>query len=248
MKRFSVLMAAIAICALSLAAQPNFKTNEEYDGFIAIQAAATIPDRIEAGTAFMAAFPDSEAKGLAAYMLMLSYQGNNDFDNMLIYGDEVLANTEDAGIVVGTLVSLSGAIPNRTREFDLDKEEKLSKAEDYAKRAMTMIPTLVKPDPAMPDEDWLMTKKEFMSQCHESLGLVSAKRSDHAAAEASLRQSMDLATAPTPSVMYNLGLALMAQDKKSEAATVADTCSTAGGYVLGDGTDLCVKLKAEATK
>ncbi len=248
MKRFFLLLAMIAVCALSLLAQPDFKTEEEYDGFVAIQSAATIAERIEAGTAFMAGFPDSDAKGLAAYMLMLSYQGNNDFDNMLIYGDEVLASTEDPGVVVGTLVSLSNAIPTRTREFDLDKEEKLSKAEDYAKRAITMIPTLMKADPNLSDEDWLMTKKEFMSQCHESLGLVAVKRKDYAAAETSLRKSVGLATEPTPSTLYSLGLALIELGKKDEAANIADSCMSAGGYKLIDGTDLCSKLKVEATK
>ena len=246
MKRFFSLAALLAVLAPILAAQPQFKTQEEFDGFVAIQNAASLDERIEAGTAFMANFPDSDAKGLAAYMLMLSYQGKNDFENMMIYGDETLASTTDPGVTVGVLVSLSNAIPNRTREFDLDKEEKLSKAEDYAKRAITMIPMLQKVDPNISDDDWLMTKKNFMSQCHESIGLIAVKREDFPAAEESLRKSLDLSTDPLPSALYNLGLALHRQGKKDEAINIADRCMTAGGYKLADGTDLCSKLKVDA--
>lgn len=238
----------IAVFAMSLAAQPQFKTQEEYDGFIAIQTAASLDERIAAGTAFMASFPESDAKGLAAYILMLSYQGKNDFENMLIYGDQTLASTEDPGVTVGVLISLSNAIPNRTREFDLDKEEKLSKAGDYAKRAITMIPVLQKTDPNMTDEDWLATKKDFMSQCHESLGLVALKRKDFAAAEESLRKSMDLSAEPPPATLYNLGLALQKQSKNDEAGNIIDRCIIAGGYKLGDGTDLCSNLKAQMSR
>lgn len=246
MKRLFSLAALLAVVAPILTAQPQFKTQEEFDGFAAIQGAASLDERIEAGKAFLAAYPESDAKGLAAYMLMLSYQGKNDFENMMIYGDETLAATGDPGVTVGVLIALSSAIPLRTREFDLDKEEKLSKAEDYAKRAMTMIPMLQKVDPGLSDDDWLLTKKNFMAQCHETLGLVGVKREDFPAAEQSLRKSLDLSAEPPPSTLYNLGLALQRQDKKDEAGNIADRCISAGGYPLPDGTDLCAKLKAEA--
>ncbi len=246
MKRLFPLAVLLAVLVPSLAAQPQFKTQEEYEGFVAIQSAASLDERIEAGTAFLAGFPASDAKGLAAYMLMLSYQGKNDFENMMIYGDETLASTADPGVTVGVLVSLSNAIPNRTREFDLDKEEKLSKAEDYAKRAMTMIPMLQKVDANLSDDDWLLTKKNFMSQCHESLGLIAVKRENFPAAEESLRKSLDLSAEPLPSTLYNLGLALQRQGKKDEAVNIGDRCMAAGGYKLADGTDLCSKLKVEA--
>ena len=243
MKRFLSLAALLAALAPILAAQPQFKTQEEFDGFVAIQNAPSLDARIEAGTAFLTNFPESEAKGLAAYMVMLSYQGQNDFENMLIYGDETLNSTDDPGVTVGVLVSLSNAIPNRTREFDLDKEEKLSKAEDYAKRAMTMIPMLQKVDPNLSDDDWLLTKKNFMAQCHESLGLVAVKREDFPAAEESLRKSLDLSSEPVPSTLYNLGFALQRQGKNDEAANIADRCVAAGGYPNASA-DLCGKLKA----
>ena len=244
MRRFLTLALAACLCAAGLLAQqPNFKSQEEIEAFIAVQNAATVQERASAGAAFMAAYPDSEAAGLAAYMAMLSYQQLNDFENMLLYGDMVLMNNPAPGVEAGTLISLAGAIPTRTREFDLDKEEKLAKAEDYAKKAMGLIPTLAKMDPNMTDDEWLATRKEFMSQCHEALGSVAMKREDFAGAEGSFRQSLEMSANPVPFTVYNLAVALSKQGKKEEASQQADQCSALGGFLDGAGNDLCAELK-----
>lgn len=243
MKRILTLALAACLCVAGLLAQqPNFKSQEEIDAFIAVQNATTVQERASAGETFMATYPDSEAAGLAAYMTMLSYQQLNDFDNMLLYGDMVLENNPAPGVEAGTLISLAGAIPTRTREFDLDKEEKLAKAEDYAKRAMGLIPTLAKMDPNMTDDAWLATRKEFMSQCHEALGSVSLKREDFEAAEGSFRTALELSETPVPFTLYNLALVLSKQGKNEEAGQIADQCSSIGGFQGGAGNDLCAEL------
>ena len=244
MRRFLTLALAACLCAAGLLAQqPNFKSQEEIEAFIAVQNAATVQDRASAAAAFLASYPDSEAAGLAAYMAMLSYQQLNDFENMLLYGDMVLTNNPAPGVEAGTLISLAGAIPTRTREFDLDKEEKLAKAEDYAKKAMGLIPTLAKMDPNMTDDEWLATRKEFMSQCHEALGSVAMKREDFTAAEGSFRQSLEMSANPVPFTVYNLAVALSKQGKNEEASQEADRCSAMGGFLDGAGSDLCAELK-----
>ena len=243
MKRFLTLALAACLCAAGLVAQPNFKSQEEIDAFIAVQNAASPQERATAGEAFLATYPESEAAGLAAYMTMLSYQQLNDFDNMLLYGDLVLESNPAPGVMAGTLISLANAIPTRTREFDLDKEEKLAKAEDYAKRAMGLIPTLAKMDPNVTDDEWLATRKEFMSQCHEALGGVALKREDFAASEASFRQALALSAEPLPFTLYNLAMSLSKQGKNEEAAAEAQRCSEIGGFRDGAGNDLCAELR-----
>ncbi len=245
MRRMLTLALAASLCAAGLCAQVQFKSQEEATAFTAIQNAASAQARAAAGKAFISQFPKSPAAGLAQYMTMLSYQQMNDFDNMLLYGEMVLESVKQPGMLAGTLISLAGAIPSRTREFDLDKEEKLGKAEDYAKRAMALIPTLPKMDPNMTDDEWLVTKKEFMSQCHDALGGVALKREDFAAAEASLRKALELAAEPVPFTMYNLATALSKQDKRDEALAMADNCIAVGGVQLGDGSELCANFKKE---
>lgn len=245
MRRMLTLALAASLWAAVLSAQVPFKSPEEEAAFAAVQSAASAEARAAAGEAFISKFPRSPAVGLAQYMTMLSYQQMNDFDNMLLYGEMVLESVNQPGMLVGTLISLAGAIPSRTREFDLDKEEKLGKAEDYAKRAMALIPTLAKMDPNMTDDEWLVTQKEFMSQCHDALGGVALKREDFAAAEDSLRKALELAAEPVPFTMYNLATALSKQNRRDEALAMADNCIEAGGVQLGDGSDLCASFKKE---
>lgn len=244
MRRFIALALAALACVAGLYAQmPQFKSQEEVDAFMLVQGAATAQERASAGADFIANFPKSEAVGLASYMVMLSYQQMNDFDNMLLYGEMVLDNNPAAGVKTGTLISLANAIPTRTREFDLDKEEKLNKAEDYAKQAINLIPTLEKMDPNMTDDQWLETKMDFMSQCHEAIGSVMIKRQDFPAAEASMRKALEMSPNPAPYTMYQLATALSKQGKNEEAVGLLDRCTAEGGFPASGASDLCAQLK-----
>ncbi len=238
-----ILILALACAGTLLAQAPQFQSQEEMDAFMAIQNAATADVRASASSDFIAKHPKSEAIGLASYMAMLSYSELNDFESMLLYGDMTLANDPTPGVKVGTLVSLANAIPNRTKEFDLDKEEKLSKAEDYAKEAMALIPTLPKLDPNLDEDAWLQTKMDFMSQCHEAVGLVLLARKDFPGAEGALRKALEVSPQPVAFTMFNLAKALFEQGKKEDGAAMADRCTAAGGMQIG-GADLCAQLKS----
>ena len=248
MQRFMTLALAAVVCVASAAAQaPQWKSQEEVEEFMKIQNAATVPERASAGEEFLRKFPKSDAVGLASYMVMLSYQQLNDFDNMLLYGEMVLDRDPQPGIKTGTLISLANAIPSRTREFDLDKEEKLAKAEDYAKQAMNLIPTIPKMDPNLSDDEWLATKMEFMSQCHEAVGAVMLKRGDFPAAEAAMRKALEMSPDPAPYTLYQLAQALEKQGKNDEALSLADRCTSGGGFPQAGASDLCAQLKARVS-
>lgn len=236
------LVAAMAVSAFAQQAQPQPKSQEEVDAIMAIQNAQDPNSRIAAAQKLLKDFKDTEFKELANYMLMLSYQQLNDYENMLIFGDETLKYNPDN---VGVLLQLSFAIPTRTREFDLDKEEKLSKAEDYAKRAITLIPNLPKMDPNMTDEVWLATKKDFMSQANESLGLIALKREDYDAAITSLTKALELAETQTGETFYHLANAYHKAGNKDMALETIDKSIAAGGMQMTDGQDAAQDLKKE---
>ena len=244
MHRLTTVALAIAVSTASLVAQaPQWKSQEEVNEFMTIQNATSVEERAAAGEQFIAKYPKSDAVGLASYMVMLSYQQMNDFDNMLLYGEMVLDNNPQPGVKAGTLISLANAIPTRTREFDLDKEEKLAKAEDFAKQAMTLIPAIPKMDPNLTDDQWLATKMDFMSQCHEAIGAVMLKRGDFPAAEAALRKSLEMSPQPMAFTYYQLAQALEKQGRNDDAAEMADSCVAAGGFPTAGASDLCSQLK-----
>ena len=243
MKRSILTLAlALGLATVAVAQQPQPKSQKEVDAIMAIQNAQDPNARIAAANTLLKEFADTEFKEFANYMLMLSYQQLNDFDNMMIYGEETLNHNPDN---VGVLLQLSYAIPSRTREFDLDKEEKLNKAEDFAKRAITLVPNQEKPNPNLSDDEWLLAKKDFMSQAHISLGLVELKRENFAKSETEFREALTVAPQQSAEHFYYVALALQKQDKKDEAVQFADKAIAAGGFPLGDGTDAAAALKQQ---
>ncbi len=240
MKRICLLFASILVCALALSAQPQPKSQKELDAVMAIQNAQDPDQRIAAADELIKGFPETEFKEFANYMTMLSYQQKNDFENMMIFGERTLEVNPDN---VGVLLQLSYAIPLRTREFDLDKEEKLAKSEDFAKRAVTLVPNLAKPDPNISDEEWLATKKDFMAQANESLGLVSLKRQNFAAASEYFQKALDLAPEQNPTTFYYLAQALHKDGKKAEALNAINT-ALSNGFDATMGNELKKQIEA----
>ena len=155
-----------------------------------------------------------------------------------------------ANLLVLHPTPLNPSIPNYfrlltqpRREFDLDKNEKLAKAEDFGKRALTLIPNMQKMDPSLTDEAWLMTKKDFMSQGNESLGMIALKRKDFPLAEEMLQKALTLAGEQTGPTFYYLAESLHGQGKKDEAMNAIDKSIAAGGLPIGDGSNLADELK-----
>jgi tetratricopeptide (TPR) repeat protein len=241
MKLFLLIAALASLLTHPLAGQQP-KSKEEVDALIALQSAQTPDERIAAAQKLLTDFKDTEFKETANYVLMLAYQQKNDFENMLLYGERTLSINPDNA---GTLISLANAIPMRTREFDLDKDEKLAKAEDFAKRSLTVIPNLAKPNPEMPDDQWLMAKKDFMASAYESLGLVAMKRKSYPAAEENLRKSLEISAEQTAAAFFYLGQVLKEQGKKDDAIAALDQAIARGDFQLGDGRPAAATLKAE---
>jgi tetratricopeptide (TPR) repeat protein len=244
MKPFVALTALALFLTQPLVSQQP-KSKEEYEALIAMQNAQTPDDRIAAAQKLLTDFKDTDFKEFANYILMLAYQQKNDFENMLLYGERTLAINADN---VGTLISLANAIPMRTREFDLDKDEKLAKAEDFAKRALVLIPNLQKPSPDMLDDQWLMAKKDFMASAYESLGLVAMKRKSFPAAEEHFRKSLDVSSEQNAASFFYLGQSLKEQGKTDEAINALDQAIAHGDFKLGDGRPAAATLKAEIQK
>lgn len=230
-----------AALAQDAAAGPQPKSQEELDALMAVQNAAGPEDRAEAADKLLKEFPDTEFKEFANYMQMLAYMEMNDFDNMVIFGERTLEiNPEN----VGVLLQLASTIPTRTREFDLDKEEKLGKAEDFANKAITLVPNLPKMDPNMTDDQWLLVKKDFMGQANEALGLVALKRGENDKAIELLQKSLTQASQQSAQTFYFLADAYQKAGKKEEGLAAVNKTLELGNFPASLAEDLKKKLEA----
>jgi len=212
--------------------------------WMACTPAPQYPDRaISNCKKLLVQYKDTEHKENALYLTMLGYQQSNDFEGMLTYGELVLDENPEHW---GALLALAYVVPLRTREHDLDKEEKLAQAEGYAKRALEIIPRTENPNPEVISEDeWLVRKKDLMADAHKSLGRIASKREDWATMEQSFRQALQVSSQQTGELFYHLAKALKEQGKTDEAMNMIDQAIARGGYKMPNGRDAAAILKAE---
>ncbi len=221
--------------------QPQPKSPKEVEAIMAVQSAADPDARVKAAEDLLTKFKDTEFKEWALQMETISHQQKNDFDNMLIAGERTLEVNPENVVV---LITLAQSIPQRTKEFDLDKEEKLKKAETYAKKAQTLVPNLAKFNPQITDEEWTGYKKSAMSQVHEALGMIAFTRKNYPASEQSFKAAVDVSPQPDSTTLYRLAMVYTAQNKVDDAIAALEKSIAAGGVKMG-GKDLAVDQKAK---
>ena len=178
-----------------VAPQPKVKSQKEVDAIMAIQNALDPDSKIKAVEELIAKFSDTEFKAIALQMATFAAQQKNDFEQMMVYGERTLeADPKNYAV----MVIMSSTLAQKTREFDLDKEEKLSRAEKLANDALKILETAPRPRPEVTDQQWEEAKNEFRSQAYEGLGLVAAARKNNEKAIAEFKKALEVSGSPNP--------------------------------------------------
>ena len=119
--RIALSFALVAGLALGQA-QPKPKSQKEVEAIQAIFNAQDPDGRIAAAENLLTNFADTEFKAIALQVAAASAQQKNDFEKMVVYAERTLeADPKN----YAAMLMLANGIAQRTREFDLDKEEKL---------------------------------------------------------------------------------------------------------------------------
>ncbi len=221
-----IALAALAVwsCAALMAQataqpkQPHVKSQKEAEAVIAIQNATDPDARIAAVNNLLEKFSDTEFKAIALYMAAASAQQKNDYNNMVIYAQRTL---EADPTNYGAMLMLATGLAQHTREFDLDRDEKLAKADKYAHDAMNLIKDAPKPRPDITDEQWANAKKDFTSQAYDALGLAAMDKKQYDVAITQFKTSIDTAATPDPATFVRLAACYNLAGKPDDAlATV----------------------------
>ena len=207
----------LVLCAAlsSLAAdqkQPAPKSKGELEALQQMFAAQDPDARIKAAETLLTKYADTDYKGLALYVEATGYQQRNEYDKMVVFAEQAVQADPKQ---YQAMLMLATGIAQRTREFDLDREEKLGRAEKYAKDAMQIVKDLPKPNPQITDEQWTQAKNDYMSQGHEALGYAARARKNYDVAIAELKEAVSLS--PVPVTMIQLA-ATYDQAKKPDDA------------------------------
>jgi tetratricopeptide (TPR) repeat protein len=209
---------------------PRPRSREEGKALTAVRNATDADARIKAAQKVLMEFKNTEYKEWLLYNMVSSAGEKEDYVQMEVYGDRLLEVNPEHGLV---LVDLAYLIAGQARRDDLDKSERLAKAEGFANRALRLIPTLAKPGPHVTDELWLSERKTMMAQVHETLGIVAYLRDDYAGAEESFRRALQTASRQRGTAQVRLGRALLEQGKYDEAEEASEKAMEAGGIPAG---------------
>jgi tetratricopeptide (TPR) repeat protein len=195
------------------------KSNKEVAALNAINAAASPDDRIKAIENVLTNFADTEFKPMLLQMALQIEAQKGDYAQVVFYGQRVLeADPKNAF----ALVTLASETARKTREFDLDKEEKLAKADKWAKDGIDAANTAPKPQAAIPDDQWANQRKEFQSQGYEALGMAASLRKKYDDAIADFKQAIAVSANPDPATWLRLGQTYIDARKLDEATDAFD--------------------------
>lgn len=211
--------AAPAAQASPVAKPPQVKSKGEAQAVQAMFQAKTPDERIKAADALIVKYADTQFKPLALLFATMSAEQKGDFAQVVVYGERLLQ--ADPKNYQGCLI-LARNIAQRTREFDLDREEKLAKVEKYVKQAEEALKAAPRPRPDITDAQWAAAKKDLMTQGNEALGLAAMARKNYDGAIAQFKIAVESASQPDPATMVRLGAAYNLAGKYDQAIPVLD--------------------------
>ena len=199
--------------------QPQPKSQNELDAVKVLFEAQTPDARITAAEILLLKFADTEFKSIALYLEAASYEQKNDFEKMVIFAERTLeADPKN----YASMLMLAGGIAKRARENDLDLNEKLAQVDKYAKNALDALKDAQKPNPQLPDEQWVATKKDYIASAHEAYALSAMLRKKYDVAISEFKQSIEGAATPDPATMVRLGQAYNLAGKYDDAIAILD--------------------------
>lgn len=193
---------------------------------------------VASGTDFVKKFPDSHYNGAVYARLTNAYRELGDDTKMFDAGKKALEVNPNN---VDVLSILAYSIPRRIDPNDLDSRQQLQDAETYAKRAISLIPTMVKPA-NLTDEQFTTAKNTELASCHSGLGLVYYYQHNLNGMVTELEQAVKLDPQPDPTDQFLLGFAYAQVGRYSDAIAPLQACSSTPSPVAGK----CKKILAVA--
>jgi tetratricopeptide (TPR) repeat protein len=219
-----ILSVAAGVSSLMAQAKPPApKSQKEFDAVKAmLTAAQASPDEtIAAAESLITGFADTEFKEMALFFEARAYQQKKDMVKAQVYAERVLEiNPKN----YQTTLMLGEVLAQTTRENDLDKEEKLSKAEKYLTATMENLKTAAKPNPQMTDKDWDEARQQMTAEAHSALGLIAVVRKKYDVAVAEFKMASDLD--PQPAFLVRQASALQSAGKYDDAIAICDKLLT----------------------
>lgn len=198
---------------------PQAKTQPEFEAYKATMSQADGAAMEKAADDFAAKFPDSELRVMVFKGAMQKYQQANEADKMLDMAHKALTYDPDDP---EALLGVAQVLTERTRDTDLDKDQRLAEAKKDAERALVTVDTDV-PTTGYPPDKLAQYKGFLRSEAYAELGAMATNAKNWPEAETNLRKSIEAFPEQVDSIaVLRLAVALDMQNKIPEALKYAN--------------------------
>lgn len=192
---------------------PQAKNNEELKAY---QDTSQLKDGAaleKAADEFADKFKTSDLQYLLYYRAMFAYQGENNADKAVEMGKKVLTLSPNEPV---TLAMVAEMMSERTRDSDLDRDERLAEIQQDAQKALEKVETdLVVPATATP-EQLESNRRMVRSTAYSALGNAQLTKKDYAEAEKNFKLAID-AVPDSPDAITTLRYAISLDHQKKYA-------------------------------
>jgi tetratricopeptide (TPR) repeat protein len=226
-----------AVTPLPTAVDP--KEEAAYKNFFDMKPAsdADYDKQIQAGEDFLKTYPQSHYAESVYSRLTNSYFEKREMDKMYDAGEKALAlNGDDVSVL-----TLLGSVLPRGNSNDPNFQDKLTKAEQYDRHALELLPTLPMPAGVAADQ-FAKLKSSAEVSAHGGLGIALFREGKAQDSAAELQKATEGNANPDPTDLYVLGLALNNLQKYADAAKAFDSCA----QITSTLQDICKKNAADA--
>src|SRR5450432_4173714 len=186
---------------------PQAKTQAEFDAYKVAAANTSDGAALEkAADDFNTKFPESELRILLYRTAMHSYQTSNNSEKMMDMGRKVLKIDPDDP---EALVGVAQVLAERTRETDLDKDQRFDEGTKLALHAIETTDTDITVPPGTPQDKIDAYKGFLKSSAYYVLGTIQYSREKYPDAEGYFHKSLDaFPSQPDPLAVLRLALSL----------------------------------------
>ena len=223
--RILALTVGVAVAATTLCAQsaspipPKPKSKKEAEAASAMYKAQGPDAQIAAAQDLITRYADSEFKGSAFYVMAFASDEKHDLINVVVYGEQSIAADP---MNFGSMALMSRAIAQSTKKFDLDKADKIARAQKLGKDAIELAKKAPKPNTQVTDEQWASAVSDMVAPAYEGLAYAAMVDQKYDECAAQLKLGLDSAPHPDPALMVRAGFCYRLAKKYDEAVAILD--------------------------
>lgn len=200
--RLVALTCGVLTLGLGVLSAQKPKSQKEVQAIQAVQAAQTPDQRIQAIENVLTNFADTEFKPILLQMAVQTEEQKGDYAQVVFYADRLLKADPKNAFALVTLALQTAA---HTREFDLDKDDKLAKVDKWAKDGIDDAKTMPKPRADFTDAQLEALRNDYQAEGYEAMGMAAALRKKYDDAASDYKQSIALSPTPDPATYVRLG-------------------------------------------